>query len=218
MKRFLRLNSLIVLLFASCSAPYRHLTEQSVNSQSALKFKPVFEKTLYRCVVDGRIIFKKYHLSGLLFFKTLENGTVRAIYQNEMGFTFFDFEWSNGDTAFKINKVMPQLDRPAVIKTLRKDIELLLMLGLDQNTEKVFADDRGKQLFRRLDIGGGYAYYIEEEGRLIRIENAGEKSKVVTITLQGKNNPADMPARALVDHHNANFTIELNKIDSYADE
>ena len=92
MMHFLRLNSLILLLFASCSAPYRHLKQQPADNQSALRFKPVFEKALYRCVVDGGFIFKKYHLSGLLFFKTLENGTVRAIYQNEMGFTFFDFE------------------------------------------------------------------------------------------------------------------------------
>jgi hypothetical protein len=216
MKRFLRLNSLIVLLFASCSAPYRHLTEQSVNSQSALKFKPVFEKTLYRCVVDGRIIFKKYHLSGLLFFKTLENGTVRAIYQNEMGFTFFDFEWDTNDS-FKVNTVMPRLNRPAVIRTLRKDIELLLMKGLQPETEIVFTD-RGKLLFRRLNIEGGYAYYIEEDGRLIRIENAGEKAKVITMHIEGKNDPSGMPRKVLIDHHKANFTIQLNKIDSYANE
>lgn len=216
MKHYLRLSSLILIFLMSCSAPYKHLQRAATAERSALIFKPEFDKVLYRCTVNGGFLFKKYHLSGLLFLKTLENGTVRAIYQNEMGFTFFNFEWDANDS-FKVNTVMPRLNRPAVIRTLRKDIELLLMKGLQPETEILFTD-RGKLLFRRLNIEGGYAYYIEEDGRLIRIENAGEKAKVITMHIEGKNDPSGMPRKVLIDHHKANFTIQLNKIDSYANE
>ena len=216
MKHYLRLSSLILIFSISCSAPYKHLQRNATSERSALIFKPVFDKVLYRCTVNGGFLFKKYHLSGLLFLKTLENGTVRAIYQNEMGFTFFDFEWNTEDS-FKVNTVMPRLNKPAIIRTLRKDMELLLMKGLQPETEIVFTD-RGKLLFKRLNIEGGYAYYIEENGRLVRIENAGEKTKVVTMHIERKSNPAGMPGKVLIDHHKANFTIQLNKIDSYANE
>lgn len=216
MMPFLRLSSLLLLFLASCSSPYKKLLQAPSATGSAFYFKPVFEKALYRCTVDGGFLFKKFHLSGLLLFKTLENGTVRAIYQNEMGFTFFDFEWDNNDS-FKVNQVMPRLDKPAVIKTLRKDIELLLMKGLKKDTEIVFTDG-GKLLFRRLTISGGYAYYVEEDKRLVRIENAGERKKVVTMYIKRKENPSDIPGKILIEHHKANFTIQLKKLDSYADE
>jgi hypothetical protein len=206
----------LLLFIASCSSPYKHLQQAPATANSAFVFKPAFDKVLYRGTVDGGYLFKKFHLSGLLFFKTLENGTVRAIYQNEMGFTFFDFEWDSNDS-FKVNQVMARLDKPAVIKTLRKDIELLLMKGLKKDSEIAFTD-RGKLLFRRLDISGGYAYYVEDSGRLVRIENAGKRSKVVTMTIGGKDQPSDMPKQVLIDHHKANFTIQLTKLDSYADE
>lgn len=216
MKLCLRLSSLLVFLLSACAAPYKHLQPQVHVRSSAFIYKPVFDKILYRCTVNGGFLFKRYHLSGLLFFKTLQNGTVRAIYQNEMGFTFFDFEW-DGNDSFRVNKIIPQLDKPVVVKLLHKDIDLFLMKGLKKETETVFVN-RGKEQLHRLTIEKGYAYYVEKENRLDRIENAGRKRKVVTITISGKDQPGDMPKHVIFDHHKANFIIELNKIDSYANE
>lgn len=201
----------------ACSSPYKQLQVQHNSSYtSAFKYKPVFDKALYRCVVDGGFIFKKFHLSGLLLFKTLENGTKRAVFQNEMGFTLFDFEWK--DSSFTVQQIAPQLDKPAVVKTLRKDMEMLLMIGMDPVTEKFYEGNGGKTIFRRLTIENGYIWYVEEQGKLVRIENSGEKKKVITINIKGKENASDMPASVHIDHHKANFTIELNKIEAYADE
>jgi hypothetical protein len=215
MMHYLRLSSLLFFLFTtSCAGPYKHLQQDVTNNNSALRFKPEFTKELYRCVVDGRIVFKKFHLSGLLFFKSMEDGTTRAVFQNEMGFTFFDFEWSTNDS-FTVKQIIAQLDKPALVKTLQKDMNLLLMRNLHTATEKVFKD--GEETFCRFDLDNGTAYYITRKDQLVRIENAG-KSKVVTITVTGKATDKAMPAAVLFDHHKANFTIQLNRIEANADE
>jgi hypothetical protein len=215
MTHYLRLSSVFLFLFFfACTAPYKDLQQQSAPTSSVLKFKPVFDKVLYRCVVDGRVVFKRFHLSGLLFFKTMEDGSTRAVFQNEMGFTFFDFEW-NADDSFQVNKIIPQLDKVAVIKILEKDMNLLLMKKLDRQTEIVFTS--GKEIYHRFDLQKGVAYYIVNNGKLERIENAG-KSKVITITLGEKETDTAMPASVFFNHHKANFTIDLKKIESDADE
>jgi hypothetical protein len=166
--------------------------------------------------VNGRVIFKKFHLSGVLFFKTLENGTVRAIFQNEMGFTFFDFEWDTRDS-FKVNSIIPQLDKPAVVKTLKKDMNLLLMKDLKKETEVFYTSDRGNEGYYCFNIEKGVAYYIERDKKLVRIENAGKK-KVVTIDIGNKVTETAMPETAFFRHHKANFTIELKKIEQDVNE
>src|SRR5688572_2498070 len=127
MKHFLRLSSLLLIFAASCTTPYKGLQQQPLTS-SVYRFQPECDRVLYRCIVDGRFIFKKFHLSGVLFFKQLENGTKRAIFQNEMGIAFFDMEWDSTGN-FKVKQVIPQLDKEAVIKTLQKDLEMLMMTG-----------------------------------------------------------------------------------------
>ena len=52
----------------------------------------------------------------------------------------------------------------------------------------------------------------------MRIDNTGERKKVTTISLEGKKSPAAMPEKVLIDHHTANFKIQLAKIDAHANE
>ena len=214
MKLCLRLSSLFLLLFLSCGDPYKDLLLQDRQPPSAMRFQPVFQKALYRCIVDGKFLFKKFHLSGLLLFKKMEDSSTRVVFQNEMGWTFFDFEWDVQDQ-FKVNQIMPQLDKPAVIKTLQKDLQLLLMKGLDPATEQHYEKDGFR--YDRFILGEGYAYYISQQGKVIRIENAGKK-KVTTVLLGDKTGISSMPSSVHFKHHKANFTIQLTKIEDHADE
>ncbi|MFN4249176.1 MAG: hypothetical protein ACK4EY_15720 [Flavipsychrobacter sp.] len=217
MKQFLRLSSLLLLFFASCASPYKGFKPSSSANKTAYQYKPQFLKEVYRCTVNGRVLFKKFHLSGILLLKEMKNGTVRAIFQNEMGFTFFDFEWDRQDS-FKVNSIIPQLDKPAVVKTLKKDFNLFLMKGLEKESEKILIQDRGKEVFYCFTIGEGYVYYVEEGNMLQRIENAGKKRKVTTISLMGKHSANDLADSVMFNHHKANFTISLHKINSHVDE
>jgi hypothetical protein len=217
MKHYLTLSSLIFILFlTSCSAPYIGLTVQKTD-KSIYRFQPRFTKELYRCNIDGRVIFKKFHLSGLLFFKELQNGTIRAIFQNELGPTLFDFEW-DGNGNFKVNQVIEQLNKEAITKTLKKDIEMLLMIGMDKNSEILLTRDRGKEEFSRLNINNGFVYYITEADTLKRIENANNRKRVVTVNVGKKSTTRSMPDAISINHHKANFTISLTKLESDVNE
>jgi len=213
---YLRLSSflLFVLVLTNCRVPYKNLQEDRAVTTSALRFQPQFDKVLYRCVVDGRVLFKKFHLSGLLFFKTMDDSSTRAVFQNEMGFTFFDFEWSPEDS-FTVNQIIPQLDKPALVRTLQKDMNFFLMKNLDTSSEKVFR--KGNETLHSFDLVEGKVYYIANGQQLKRIENTG-KSKVLTVTMEGKTASEDMPQTAFFNHHKANFTIQLTKLDTNADE
>lgn len=208
MTPFLRLGSLLLLVIASCAAPYARLKKAAPNAASSLRFRPEFKKVLYRCVVDGRFAFRKFHLSGLLFFKAMDDGATRAVFQNEMGFTFFDFEWNPSDS-FMVHTIIPQLNKAALVKTLQKDMNLLLMKQLDTASEISFSEE-GRML-HRFSLEKGFAYYIANDSTLERIENVGQ-AKVVTIRMSGKANTTALPDAVVFQHHKANFTIRLNKI------
>jgi hypothetical protein len=199
---------LLLLLMMSCGKPYRHLQPSAQPMVSALRFRPEFTKEVYRCIVDGKVLFKKFHLSGLLLFKTFEDGSTRAVFQNEMGFSFFDFRWDEKD-AFEVMSIIPQLNKPALIKLLKKDMNLVLMKNLDAATEAVFVQQ--DETYNRFSLEKGYAYYISKDGVLQRIENAG-KSKVITIEPHPKRSGNTMPDALLFKHHKAHFTIDLKKI------
>jgi hypothetical protein len=216
MRAFLKLSSLLLFSIAACKAPYdKGLVQDKKSRGTAFKYKPEFDKQLYRCIVDGRAVFKKFHLSGVLFFKKLDDGSTRAVFQNEMGFTFFDFEWTKSDS-FKVNEIIPQLNKPAVIKTLAKDLNLLLMRQLNHSFEVIYT--HGKETFYRFTLQKGYVYYVENSARLMRIDNTGEKRLVNTILLTGNNKAHDLPDSVSFRHLKANFTIELKKIESHVDE
>jgi hypothetical protein len=215
MMRFSKCASIaaILLVFAaSCGHPYKHL--QSIPSgESALAYKPKIERELYRCVVDGRFIFKKFHLSGILLFKTFEDSSTRAVFQNEMGFAFFNFKWDARDS-FSVTSILDQLNKPAVIKTLQRDIELVLMKRLSPKDEVHYLS--AKDTLSRFPIGTGAAWYKLSDGQLRLIDYVG-KSKITTIDLQGKAGKQELPVSIYIKHHKANFTIDLKKIIS-ADE
>lgn len=215
MMRFLKLSSLCFLLvLAACSNPYRKLQLTEKSGRSAFAYKPQFSKELYRCVVDGKVLFKKFHLSGVLFFKNMPDKGTRVIFQNEMGFAFFDFEWTAKDS-FSVKHIIPQLNKPAVVKTLRKDLELLLLRNLDKSTETSFTD--GTNIYERFTLAKGYAYYIEDGKRLLRIENAGRK-KVMAINLGADARKTTLTDSIFIKHYKANFTIALKKIPPHAEE
>ncbi len=203
-----------LVLSVGCSNPYKHLVGEKADGASVLAYQPRFEKALYRCLVDGRFLFRKFHLSGILLLKKLDDGSTRILFQNEMGLSFFDFEWSRDDS-FQVKSVIAQLDKPAVIQVLQKDFELLLMKRLDKGSQ-VFYRKNDATIFRYA-LPNGFANYWVENGRLEKIETVG-KSVVTSLELNGATAANTLPDSIQIVHHKAHFTIFLTKIETTHDE
>ncbi len=223
--RFARIPLLLLLVaaFGSCSkAHYGSLKADPDDTGRLLPgtFSP--ERSLYRCSVDGRFLFKRFHLSGLLLFKALEDSSTRVVFANESGLTFFDFGWSGRDS-FYVVRIIPQLDRRPVIKTLRKDLELILYKGLDRATEQSFkntseanccgyAGNRRTERWHRFRLEKGYVYYVQVDSLLRRIETTNGSRPVTTIALAARPDTDLLSDSISVVHHRAHFTITAKKL------
>src|SRR5258706_1999072 len=80
---------LFALCLLSCASSYHDLQPVQGNASCLKKFRPVFHADWYNASVD--VIGK--HLSGLLLFKMMPDSSTRVVFTNEVGVTFFDFEF-----------------------------------------------------------------------------------------------------------------------------
>ena len=172
---------------------------------SLQKFKPAFTVALY----DTKVDVVGNHLSGLLLIKRMPDSTLRMVFSNEMGFKFFDFEFApNGN--FKVYSIIKQMNKKAVLKTLRKDFELVLMEHLNAAQSIRVSNE---QLYYVFPQTKGFNYYITDtsSSKLLRMERASNKKTVVTATMDNYIN--GIPDSIGISHKTFNFTISLKRIE-----
>ena len=116
------LFSSVLFVLAGCASVYKHLQPAAGDPAALQKFRPSFSVALYKAGID----VVGNHLSGLLLIKKMPDSSMRLVFSNEIGVKFFDFEFS-ADGRFKVFSIIKQMDKKAVIKTLRKDFELVMM-------------------------------------------------------------------------------------------
>jgi len=199
------LLSSCLFFFPACSSVYRGTMKTNIDPTCLLQFKPVFTKALYNTKVD--VVGK--HLSGLLLVKAMPDSSTRLVFSNEMGFKYFDFEFS-ASGIFKVYYILPQMDKAAVLTTLRKDFELLLMQHLDAG--KAFLLKKDGLFYYGFPQTKGNNYYITDSTcrQLIRLERASKRKPVVIAVMQ--NYTDGMPDSIGISHTNFNFTIGLKKL------
>jgi len=203
--RYLLLSSCLFIL-ASCSSVYKNLQPATGDINYIQKFKPNFNNALYKAEID----VVGHHLSGLLLIKTLPDSTVRMVFYNEMGFKFFDFEFKqNGD--FNALYVVKQMDKKPVIKTLKKDFELILLLRKDTQTSYLRKD--GNSLYYIFPKQKGSFCYITDLGgsEMKTMEISSPHKPIVQAIM--KNYTDGIPDTIGITHTNFNFTIGLKKIE-----
>ena len=232
MMRCLRFASIIVLLvlFACNKNPYRKLSGVKANNIFGNNYfspGPEIEAyDRYRCIVDGRFLFKRFHLSGLLLFQVEGFGSghsiQHAIFQNEMGITFFHFKWGDHDS-FSVVQIIKQFDKPAIINTLRTDLSLLLIRGFHREDETEIITD--KDTLACFPINNGFAYFrLDEDKNYVTNIEYARKSRITSIAFHELKSFYSIPdsmrshnSTTLYDsirfkHYKANFTIVLKKI------
>jgi len=203
--RYLILSSCLFLL-TGCSVAYKNLQPTTGDINSIQKFRPNLKLALYKAEVD--VI--GHHLSGLLLIKTLPDSSVRMVFSNEMGFKFFDFEYkSNGD--FKTYYVVKQMDKKPVIKTLKKDFELMMMLNKSTKPTYIRKDDHNLYyIFPKPK--GTFCYITNLQGtELTSMEISSPRKPIVKAIM--KNYKNGLPDTIGISHQNFNFTIGLKKIE-----
>lgn len=206
--RSLHLNSLLLfcILAASCNSAYRSLQRTEGDAACIKQFQPKINKTvLYATQVD----ILQHHLSGLLLFKPMEDSSMRVVFASEMGLKFFDFEFGK-DGSFTKHYMLPKMDKKAVVKTLRKDFEMVLMRQ-DPATAEVLTN--GAERYTAFKLKKGKIYYITSKdcSELVRVENGSRRKPVVEVFLTHYTN--GVPDSIFVQHKKVKFTISSQRVE-----
>lgn len=202
--RYFLLSSYLLFL-GGCSSSYKQLQATDRDASCLYKFKPHFTTSIYTTHVD----ILGNHLSGLLVVKSMPDSSTRLVFTSEMGLSLFDFEFAeNGD--FKVHYIIRKMNRKAVIKTLQKDFELVLMKQLNTQTARIFSDN--KRIYYAFPQKKGSNYYITDLrcDTLMGIEKASARKAMVTVIMQEYKN--GVPDTIGISHTNFQFTIGLKRL------
>ena len=203
--RYLLLSSCLFLL-VSCSPVYQQMQTASGDYGELAQFKPAFSVALYKTEVD----VVGNHLGGLLLIKKMPDSSIRMVFSNEMGFKFFDFEFA-ADGNFKVYSITKKMNKKAVITTLRKDFELILMEHLDSAALTIRTNNGLK--YYVFPQATGYNYYITNStgDELVRMERVSKRKTVVQAIMKDYRN--GIPDTIGISHKTFNFTIGLKRIE-----
>lgn len=202
---YLTLSSTLFFILG-CSPVHKQMQSANADINVLQKFKPAFTVALYNTTVD----VVGNHLSGLLLIKKMPDSSIRMVFSNEMGFSFFDFAFIS-DGSFKVYSIIKKMNRKSVIKTLRHDFELILMNNLD-NSKAVVKTDSG-QLYFIFPQNKGYSYYITnaDGSDLVRMERASKQKTIVEAVMQNYIN--GIPDTISISHKTFEFNIGLKRIE-----
>ena len=207
MRLYLLLFSAFSLLIASqsCKSYMPADTAVSISTPTVVEntyFSSGETDYLYRTQIE---IYGN-NLSGILIIKKIADDTHRVVMTTDFGNKMLDFEIS--DTSFKVNYLIPDLDRRVVKNFLEKDFRALLkekylVAEVSEDTEfKIFATENHKQR--------NFLFYGKEDGLLkktVITENGKEK---VNFLFDGKS--AIFADSIILIHKDFRLKIKLNQI------
>jgi hypothetical protein len=195
----------------SCNQ-YRHLKRTLPEANCLEKFKPYFRREEYKLSVD--VVGK--HISGLLLIKGMQDSSTRIVFTNEVGLSFFDFGFSR-DGGFTVYHIVPQMNKPALIKTLRKDFELIMFRNMDSNKSYNLVDS--STIYHAYPQTHGVNYYITDEqcSRLIKMQRSSDKKPIME-ALFYDSLPGESPDSISIRHLNFKFSIYFKKITPLASQ
>ncbi|WP_160138044.1 hypothetical protein [Chryseobacterium sp. c4a] len=183
MLRFLRQNllySLILVLAVSCKSyqltevkpvPTKEKTVENLYFSSA-------EDYVYKCQMD---IYKN-HVSGILIIKKISETTHRVALTSDFGNKLIDFEIS--DNNFKLNYVLPDLDKKIVINFLKNDFQQLLKR--EYPVSESFENDNAKIYLSKIDDKSYYLFFNKENNLLKQIIYTKNNKEKIDFTFDAK--------------------------------
>lgn len=206
MKRFL-IASLILsslLHLNSCK------TYVKVNNEDLLKiseFTSPFDSSFNKILFNTKIYFYKKYFTGLLFIKQTSENNFRLVFISEIGKKIFDFTLNNN--TFKVEYILPAIDKPILIKTLKKDFSLMLFNDFNKSKKiKINSEDSIITLKFKTEYGKTFALYKNK--KLISINSSNKIRKIIDIKYLDYKNK--LPQEINIDHKNIKLIINLKTI------
>jgi len=210
-----------LVFLASCSTPKPFAkAKMTTTAMPESTLKPTFTRALYRCKVNGKFLFKRFHISGLLFLRNFGDSATRAVFQNEMGITYFDFGW-NAEDSFQVFHIIDKMNKPALIRTFQKDFEIIL--GKNISGETVNLTTKNNEQLSRHPFYQGYLYYYRPENNpaeCAQIDYGTEKKTLVQFRFQPamQVHQTRLPDTVSIKHYKAGFVIQLHKLKQNNDD
>lgn len=183
MLRSLRQNllySLILLLAVSCKT-YKLTDVKQISTAEKTVENLYFssgEDYVYKCQMD---IYKN-HVSGILIIKKISETTHRVALTSDFGNKLIDFEVSDDD--FKLNYVLPDLDKKIVINFLKNDFQQLLKRQYP--VSESFENENSKIYLSKIDKKGYYLFFSKENGLLKQIIYTKNNREKIDFTFDAK--------------------------------
>jgi len=195
-----------ILLLTSCASEYSSMKLIPVDTNCVKKLRPTGINTSW---YDAGVEVQGRHISGLLLIKQMPDSVVRIVFTNEAGITYFDMSF-DAQGKFKTHYIMKQLNKKAVLNTLRADFELLM--GIPFRNSAISAWQKGSEVFFGVRQKKKMAYFITDPdcASLQRLEVGSKRKKMVTGFLMGES--VSSPDSLRIQHHNFNMTISLQKL------
>lgn len=165
------LISLSVFILSCSSYPKRQqfkLTETVKESSINPYFSDVAKDYVYKADIS---IFNK-NFSGIFIVKKLGKDEHRVVFTTEMGTTIFDFSFLPNE--FKVNYIVPDMNKKILIRILEKDFKALI-------TENPFLKTSFKKneetILECVLDDSRHFYYSKEQQlyKIVRVANGKEK-------------------------------------------
>ncbi|HTF29872.1 MAG TPA: hypothetical protein VK625_13555 [Flavitalea sp.] len=195
----------LVLMLSGCNRVYKNLAAAEGRVEDLNKFRPAFTTALYK----ARVNVISHYLSGLLMVKEMPDSTIRLLFSSEMGLKFFDFEFGK-QGAFKVHYIIREMNRKPVIRTLRKDFELVMIRPGNEDRLTVKSDSSGLYYIFPNDKGY-YTYLTASDGSRLRSMHRASKKRVIAEALVYQQVPGQ-PDSISIRHTTFTMDIKLNKI------
>ncbi len=183
MLQFLRQNllcSLILVLAVSCKS--YQLTDAKPVSTTEKTVENLYfsspDDYVYKCQMD---IYKN-HVSGILIIKKISETTHRVALTSDFGNKLIDFEVSDHD--FKLNYVLPDLDKKIVINFLKNDFQQLLKKQYP--VSESFENENSRIYLSKIDNKGYYLFFSKENNLLKQVIYTKNKKEKIDFTFDAK--------------------------------
>lgn len=183
MRRFLfqsLIYSLIFSLFISCKTYKLTDVKPTPNSEKTVEnlYFSSSDDYVYKCQMD---IYKN-HVSGILIIKKINATTHRVALTSDFGNKLIDFEVSENN--FKLNYVLPDLDKKIVINFLKNDFQQLLKQKY--SVSQSFENEKSKIYLSKIDKKAYYLFFSKENGLLKKIIYTKSNKEKIDFTFDAK--------------------------------